>query len=78
MLLFCSYLYDVELSEQWELNADELTIGGELGSGQFGLVLEGIWQRGRQDKAAVKVAVKTVREGAMSDEEFKDEAKVMM
>ncbi|XP_062855926.1 tyrosine-protein kinase ITK/TSK isoform X2 [Trichomycterus rosablanca] len=63
--------------EQWELNAEELSLGGELGSGQFGLVLEGTWCNS-EDKVEKKVAVKTVREGAMSDEEFKDEAKVMM
>lgn len=43
----------------------------ELGSGQFGLVWKGSWQ----DK---EVAVKTVREGFMSEEEFKEEAQVMM
>lgn len=50
---------------------EDLTLGEELGSGQFGLVLMGFW-RGE------KVAVKTIREGAMSEEEFKEEAKVMM
>ncbi|KAK3564365.1 hypothetical protein QTP86_017331 [Hemibagrus guttatus] len=58
-------------SEEWELDMEDLTLGAELGSGQFGLVLEGLW-RGE------KVAVKTIREGAMSEEEFKEEAKVMM
>lgn len=50
---------------------EDLILGEELGSGQFGLVLEGLC-RGE------KVAVKTIREGAMSEEEFKEEAKVMM
>lgn len=50
---------------------EDLTLGEELGSGQFGLVLEGSW-------CGEKVAVKTIREGAMSEEEFKEEAKVMM
>lgn len=59
------------LSEEWELDMEDLMLGGELGSGQFGLVLEGLW-RGE------KVAVKTIREGAMSEEEFKEEARVMM
>ncbi|GAA6097708.1 tyrosine-protein kinase ITK/TSK [Tachysurus ichikawai] len=58
-------------SEKWELDMEDLTLGAELGSGQFGLVLEGLW-RGE------KVAVKTIREKAMSEEEFKEEAKVMM
>ncbi|XP_041846952.1 tyrosine-protein kinase ITK/TSK [Melanotaenia boesemani] len=57
--------------DQWEVNPEELVIGQELGSGQFGLVLDGRWR----DK---KVAVKMVREECMSDEDFKEEAKVMM
>uniref|UniRef100_A0A8C3ATP1 non-specific protein-tyrosine kinase n=1 Tax=Cyclopterus lumpus TaxID=8103 RepID=A0A8C3ATP1_CYCLU len=57
--------------DQWEVDPEELILGQELGSGQFGLVLEGRWR----DK---KVAVKTIREECMSDEEFKEEARVMM
>ncbi|XP_039668533.1 tyrosine-protein kinase ITK/TSK [Perca fluviatilis] len=57
--------------DQWEVDPEELTLGQELGSGQFGLVLEGRW-RGK------RVAVKMVREECMSDEEFKEEARVMM
>ncbi|XP_068570499.1 tyrosine-protein kinase ITK/TSK isoform X1 [Cebidichthys violaceus] len=57
--------------DQWEVDPEELTLGQELGSGQFGLVLEGRWR----DK---KVAVKMIREECMSDEEFKEEARVMM
>uniref|UniRef100_A0A8B9HYM5 Protein kinase domain-containing protein n=1 Tax=Astyanax mexicanus TaxID=7994 RepID=A0A8B9HYM5_ASTMX len=45
-------------------------LGKELGCGQFGVVLEGFWN-------GKKVAVKTVREDAMSEEEFKEEAKIM-
>ncbi|KAM4621537.1 tyrosine-protein kinase ITK/TSK [Polymixia lowei] len=61
-----------KLSEdQWEVDPGELSMGEELGSGQFGLVLEGRWR----DR---KVAVKMVREGAMSEEEFKEEAMIMM
>uniref|UniRef100_A0A8C1B528 Tyrosine-protein kinase n=2 Tax=Cyprinus carpio TaxID=7962 RepID=A0A8C1B528_CYPCA len=58
-------------SDKWEIHPDELTLSEELGSGQFGLVWKGSWN-GRQ------VAVKTVREGFMSEEEFKEEAQVMM
>ena len=58
-------------TDQWEVDPAELTLGQELGSGQFGLVLEGRWR----DK---KVAVKMIREECMSDEEFKEEARVMM
>uniref|UniRef100_A0A3P8STG9 Tyrosine-protein kinase n=1 Tax=Amphiprion percula TaxID=161767 RepID=A0A3P8STG9_AMPPE len=56
---------------QWEVNPEELTLGRELGSGQFGLVLEGRWRER-------KVAVKMIREECMSDEDFKEEARVMM
>ncbi|TNN25497.1 Tyrosine-protein kinase ITK/TSK [Liparis tanakae] len=58
-------------ADQWEVDPEQLTLGQELGSGQFGLVLEGRWR----DK---KVAVKTIREECMSEEEFKEEAGVMM
>lgn len=58
-------------ADQWEVDHKELILGQEIGSGQFGLVLEGAWR----DK---KVAVKMIREECMSDEEFKEEAKVMM
>ncbi|KAM7000292.1 tyrosine-protein kinase ITK/TSK [Tautogolabrus adspersus] len=57
--------------DQWEVDPEELTLGQELGSGQFGLVLEGRWRER-------KVAVKMIREECMSDEEFKEEARVMM
>ncbi|KAF7229669.1 tyrosine-protein kinase ITK/TSK [Nothobranchius furzeri] len=61
-----------DLSEdQWEIDPEELILGQQVGSGQFGLVLEGVWR----DR---KVAVKMVREDCMSDEEFKEEAKIMM
>ncbi|KAF1384254.1 hypothetical protein PFLUV_G00116430 [Perca fluviatilis] len=62
---------DHSKADQWEVDPEELTLGQELGSGQFGLVLEGRW-RGK------RVAVKMVREECMSDEEFKEEARVMM
>ncbi|KAM7389484.1 hypothetical protein PAMP_023460 [Pampus punctatissimus] len=57
--------------DQWEVDLEELTLGEELGSGQFGLVLEGRWRE-------KKVAVKMIRQECMSDEEFKEEARVMM
>lgn len=58
-------------ADQWELDPEELVLGQELGSGQFGLVLEGQWR----DR---KVAVKMIREECMSEEDFKEEARVMM
>ncbi|CAN9514782.1 unnamed protein product [Ophioblennius macclurei] len=61
-----------ELSqEQWQVNPDELVLGQELGVGQFGRVLEGKWK-------GHKVAVKMMKEGCMSEEDFQEEAKVMM
>ncbi|XP_056129364.1 tyrosine-protein kinase ITK/TSK [Lampris incognitus] len=57
-------------TDQWEVDREELSLGQEIGSGQFGLVLEGNWR----DK---KVAIKMVREGAMSEDEFTEEARVM-
>ncbi|XP_039975422.1 tyrosine-protein kinase ITK/TSK isoform X2 [Xiphias gladius] len=58
-------------ADQWEVDHEELTLGQELGSGQFGLVREGTWR----DR---KVAVKMIREEYMSDEDFKEEARIMM
>lgn len=58
-------------ADQWEVDPEELTLGQEIGSGQFGLVLEGRWRE-------TKVAVKMIREECMSDEDFKEEARVMM
>ncbi|XP_030622042.1 tyrosine-protein kinase ITK/TSK [Chanos chanos] len=58
-------------SEKWELDLEELVLGEEVGSGQFGLVWQGYWRD-------LKVAVKTVRDCAMSEEDFKEEAQIMM
>ncbi|XP_022616858.1 tyrosine-protein kinase Tec isoform X2 [Seriola dumerili] len=58
--------------EKWEINPSELTFMKELGSGQFGLVRLGKW------RSQHKVAIKAIREGAMYEEDFIEEAKVMM
>ncbi|XP_075786577.1 tyrosine-protein kinase Tec isoform X4 [Pelodiscus sinensis] len=58
--------------EKWEINPSELTFMRELGSGLFGVVRLGKW------RAQYKVAIKAIREGAMSEEDFIEEAKVMM
>ncbi|XP_076842366.1 tyrosine-protein kinase Tec isoform X2 [Brachyhypopomus gauderio] len=58
--------------EKWEINPSELTFMKELGSGQFSVVRLGKW-RGQH-----KVAIKAIREGAMLEEDFIEEAKVMM
>uniref|UniRef100_A0A8C4C742 Tyrosine-protein kinase n=1 Tax=Denticeps clupeoides TaxID=299321 RepID=A0A8C4C742_9TELE len=64
-ILFCGFCLG-----KCDLHPEELELMEEVGSGQFGLVYQGKWN-------GQKVAVKTVREGAMSEEEFKDEAMVM-
>uniref|UniRef100_A0A8D0HDW7 Tyrosine-protein kinase n=1 Tax=Sphenodon punctatus TaxID=8508 RepID=A0A8D0HDW7_SPHPU len=56
----------------WEIDPKDLTFLKELGTGQFGVVKYGKW-RGQYD-----VAIKMIREGCMSEEEFIEEAKVMM
>ncbi|CAH2300139.1 tyrosine- kinase Tec isoform X1 [Pelobates cultripes] len=58
--------------DKWEINPSELTFMKELGSGVFGVVRLGKW------RAQYKVAIKAIREGAMSEEDFIEEAKVMM
>ncbi|XP_068134642.1 tyrosine-protein kinase Tec isoform X2 [Hyperolius riggenbachi] len=58
--------------DKWEINPAELTFMKELGSGLFGVVRLGKW------RAQYKVAIKAIREGAMSEEDFIEEAKVMM
>ncbi|MEJ1274658.1 TXK tyrosine kinase [Cricetulus griseus] len=58
--------------KKWEINPSELTFMRELGSGLFGVVRLGKW------RAQYKVAIKAIREGAMCEEDFIEEAKVMM
>lgn len=56
----------------WEIDPHHLTFIKELGSGQFGVVKYGKWQ-GQHD-----VAIKMIKEGSMSEDDFIDEAKIMM
>ncbi|GCC37896.1 hypothetical protein chiPu_0016405 [Chiloscyllium punctatum] len=56
----------------WEIAATSLTFIEEVGSGQFGIVHMGYW------KNKYQVAIKMIREGAMSEEDFIEEAQVMM
>ncbi|XP_005992059.1 tyrosine-protein kinase BTK [Latimeria chalumnae] len=56
----------------WEIDPKDLTFLNELGNGQFGVVKHGKW-RGQHD-----VAIKMIKEGSMSEDDFIDEAKVMM
>ncbi|CAL8241297.1 unnamed protein product [Merluccius merluccius] len=59
-------------SDKWEIEPSELTFTKELGSGQFGLVWLGKW------KEQHKVAIKAVKDNGMYDEDFIEEARVMM
>uniref|UniRef100_A0A3Q1H101 Tyrosine-protein kinase n=1 Tax=Anabas testudineus TaxID=64144 RepID=A0A3Q1H101_ANATE len=56
----------------WEIDPTHLTFIKELGSGQFGVVQYGKWQ-GQHD-----VAIKMIKEGSMSEDDFIEEAKIMM
>ncbi|ERE63125.1 cytoplasmic tyrosine-protein kinase BMX-like protein [Cricetulus griseus] len=56
----------------WELKREDIALLKELGSGQFGVVQLGKW-KGQYD-----VAVKMIKEGAMSEDEFFQEAQTMM
>nr|XP_057923366.1 tyrosine-protein kinase Tec isoform X2 [Doryrhamphus excisus] len=59
-------------AEKWEINPSDLTFMKELGSGQVGVVRLGMW------RAQHKVAIKAIKSGAMYEEDFIEEAKVMM
>ncbi|KAG2456456.1 BMX kinase, partial [Polypterus senegalus] len=56
----------------WELNKKEISLLKELGSGQFGVVHLGLW------KDQYEVAIKVIKEGSMSEDDFIEEAKIMM
>ncbi|XP_023362537.1 tyrosine-protein kinase TXK [Sarcophilus harrisii] len=58
--------------EKWKIDQSELTFIKEVGKGQFGVVHLGKW------KSQVLVAIKAINEGAMSEDDFIEEAKVMM
>uniref|UniRef100_A0ACB8EJA5 Uncharacterized protein n=1 Tax=Sphaerodactylus townsendi TaxID=933632 RepID=A0ACB8EJA5_9SAUR len=57
---------------KWMINREELTFEQEIGVGEFGVVHLGCWLQ------QVKVAIKTIRTGAMSQEDFIEEAQVLM
>ncbi|KAI5088857.1 tyrosine-protein kinase BTK, partial [Silurus meridionalis] len=56
----------------WELRREDMRLEKELGSGQFGVVQLGVW------KGKHQVAIKMVKEGCMSSDEFIEEAQIMM
>lgn len=61
----------LQFDSKWEIKKEELTLGKELGSGQFGRVVAGKWHNN------VDVAIKMMKEGAMNEDDFIEEAKVM-
>jgi len=60
-----------ETKDRWEISRDTIQLSKKLGQGQFGEVWMGRWNN-QQD-----VAVKTLKAGSMSPEEFLKEATVM-
>ena len=57
--------------DRWEISRLDLELGRELGSGQFGRVVQAKY------KGNTDVAVKMMREGSMLEEDFIEEAKTM-
>lgn len=55
----------------FEIDRDEITFGRQLGAGQFGTVCEGVWKGNR------RIAIKMMKEGTMSEDDFIEEAKAM-
>lgn len=73
--LFLDYLAPLNgwtfFTDKWEIDPAELHLLEELGSGQFGVVRRGKW------RGSIDVAVKMMKEGTMSEDDFIEEAKVM-
>ncbi|XP_028941525.1 cytoplasmic tyrosine-protein kinase BMX, partial [Antrostomus carolinensis] len=56
----------------WELKREEIVLLRDLGSGRFGVVYLGKWKR------QYDVAIKMIKEGTTSEDEFLEEAQTMM
>ncbi|EDQ92991.1 uncharacterized protein MONBRDRAFT_44322 [Monosiga brevicollis MX1] len=59
-----------EEDEQWEIARSEIVLGHRLGEGQYGEVYVGEWGPHR-------VAIKTIKDGAMEAKDFMKEADIM-
>eukprot|EP00731_Ephydatia_muelleri_P031841 Em0023g348a len=60
-----------QANEEWEIDKKQIQLKKKLGAGQFGEVWEGLWN------GTTSVAVKTLKPGTMSVEEFLQEASIM-
>lgn len=69
--LYISTKFEFVYADKWEIDPAELMLLEELGSGQFGVVRHGKW------KGSIDTAVKMMKEGTMSEDDFIEEAKVM-
>lgn len=59
------------MKDQWEIPRSTIKLAKKLGSGQFGDVWEGLWN------GTTPVAVKTLKHGSMSPDDFLKEAAIM-
>ncbi|TNN11703.1 Tyrosine-protein kinase Fyn isoform 1 [Schistosoma japonicum] len=57
--------------DHWEISKSSIVLIEKLGAGQFGEVWKGIWN------GTTEVAVKTLKQGTMTKEEFLKEARIM-
>lgn len=60
-----------DTSDEYEIDRKDISLGRELGRGQFGQVYEGLF------RGTKMVAVKTLRNGSMESQDFLAEAQIM-
>ena len=60
-----------QANEEWEIDKKQIQLKKKLGEGDFGVVWESVWN------GTTSVAVKTLRPGMISVEEFLQEASIM-